>query len=137
MAYTDEEIMTLVKERGTLRYSMLMARFHISSVEAKNIVSDYISKGIVDEDGRYGKKSECSWKRFSPKTIAEINSESETQEEAVKETPRKRKKNLGYKNLGHKNPSGFKWTVVIFLIKTAFGLFFSCQISIYHFSCII
>ena len=71
MAYTDEEIMTLVKERGTLRYSMLMARFHISSVEAKNIVSDYISKGIVDEDGRYGKKSECSWKRFSPKTIAE------------------------------------------------------------------
>lgn len=92
MAYTDEEIMTLVKERGTLRYSMLMARFHISSVEAKNIVSDYISKGIVDEDGRYGKKSECSWKRFSPKTIAEINSESETQEEAVKETPRKRKK---------------------------------------------
>ena len=87
MAYTDEEIMTLVKERGTLRYSMLMARFHISSVEAKNIVSDYISKGIVDEDGRYGKKSECSWKRFSPKTIAEINSE-----EAVKETPRKRKK---------------------------------------------
>lgn len=92
MAYTDEEIMALVKERGILRYSMLMARFHISSVEAKNIVSDYISKGIVDEDGRYGKKSECSWKRFSPKTIAEINSESETQEEAVKEAPRKRKK---------------------------------------------
>lgn len=92
MAYTDEEIMELVKERGILRYSMLMAKFHISSVEAKNIVSDYISKGIVDEDGRYGKKSECSWKRFSPKTIAEINSESETQEEAVKETPRKRKK---------------------------------------------
>lgn len=119
MAYTDEEIMALVKERGILRYSMLMARFHISSVEAKNIVSDYISKGIVDEDGRYGKKSECSWKRSSPKTIAEINSEFETQEEAVKETPRKRKKNLG-----HKNPSGFKWTVVIFLIKTAFGLFF-------------
>lgn len=92
MAYTDEEIMALVKERGILRYSMLMARFHISSVEAKNIVSDYISKGIVDEDGRYGKKSECSWKRSSPKTIAEINSEFETQEEAVKETPRKRKK---------------------------------------------
>ena len=55
MAYTDEEIMALVKERGILRYSMLMARFHISSVEAKNIVSDYIFKGIVDEDGRYGK----------------------------------------------------------------------------------
>lgn len=35
MAYTDEEIMALVKERGILRYSMLMARFHISSVEAK------------------------------------------------------------------------------------------------------
>lgn len=61
-------------------------------MEAKNIVSDYIFKGIVDEDGRYGKKSECSWKRFSPKTIAEINSESETQEEAVKETPQTRKK---------------------------------------------
>ena len=30
MAYTDEEIMALVKERGILRYSMLMARFHIS-----------------------------------------------------------------------------------------------------------
>lgn len=29
MAYTDEEIMALVKERGILRYSMLMARFHI------------------------------------------------------------------------------------------------------------
>ena len=132
MAYTDEEIMTLVKERGTLRYSMLMARFHISSVEAKNIVSDYISKGIVDEDGRYGKKSECSWKRFSPKTIAEINSGRSCKGNSAEE-----KKNLGYKNLGHKNPSGFKWTVVIFLIKTAFGLFFSCQISIYHFSCII
>lgn len=92
MAYTDEEIMTLIKECGILRYSMLMTRFHISSVEAKNIVSDYISKGIVDEDGRYGKKSECSWKRFSPKTVAEINSESEAQGEAVKEALRKVKK---------------------------------------------
>ena len=72
MAYTDEKIMELIRERGLLRYSTLMARLHISSVEAQTIVKDYISRGIVDEHGRYGKKSECSWKRFSPKTLAEV-----------------------------------------------------------------
>lgn len=94
MAYTDEKIMELIRERGLLRYSTLMSRLHISSVEAQTIVKDYISRGIVDEDGRYGKKSECSWKRFSPKTLAEINDESQIKDDTVKNennTAQKRK----------------------------------------------
>ena len=137
MAYTDEGIMALVKERGILRYSMLMARFHISSVEAKNIVSDYISKGIVDEDGRYGKKVRVFLETFLSENDCRDQQRIRNSGRSCKGNSADEKKNLGYKNLGHKNPSGSKWTVVIFLIKTAFGLFFSCQISIYHFSCII
>ena len=94
MAYTDEKIMELIMERGLLRYSTLMSRLHISSVEAQTIVKDYISRGIVDADGRYGKKSECSWKRFSPKTLAEINDESQIKDDTVKNennTTQKRK----------------------------------------------
>lgn len=84
MAYTDEKIMELIRERGLLRYSTLMARLHISSVGAQNIVKDYISRGIVDENGRYGKKSECARKRFSPKTLAEINDEAQIKDDTVK-----------------------------------------------------
>lgn len=73
---SDEAIMELVKDRGILKYTMLMLKFHISSVEAQRIVKDYVFRGVIDEDGRYGKKSENSWKRFSPKKVTEINSES-------------------------------------------------------------
>lgn len=78
MSYTisDEAIMELVKDRGILKYTMLMLKFHISSVEAQRIVKDYVSRGIIDEDGRYGKKSDNPWRRFSPKKITEINSEA-------------------------------------------------------------
>ena len=72
---SDEAIMELVKDRGILKYTMLMLKFHISSVEAQRIVKDYVSRGIIDEDGRYGKKSDNPWRRFSPKKITEINSE--------------------------------------------------------------
>ena len=46
MAYTDEEIMTLVKERGTLRYSMLMARFHINPKPGNPIPLGAWRKGL-------------------------------------------------------------------------------------------
>ena len=48
---SDEAIMELVKDRGILKYTMLMLKFHISSVEAQRIVKDYVSRGIIDEDG--------------------------------------------------------------------------------------
>lgn len=73
---SDEAIMELVKDRGILKYTMLMLKFHISSVEAQRIVKDYVSRGVIDEDGRYGKKTDNSWRRFSPKKITEINSET-------------------------------------------------------------
>lgn len=73
---SDEAIMKLVKDRGILKYTMLMLKFHISSVEAQRIVKDYVSRGVIDEDGRYGKKSDNPWRRFSPKKITEINSEA-------------------------------------------------------------
>lgn len=73
---SDEAIMELVKDRGILKYTMLMLKFHISSVEAQRIVKDYVSRGVIDEDGRYGKKSDNPWRRFSPKKITEINSEA-------------------------------------------------------------
>ena len=38
--------------------------------------SKYIEDGIVDSDGRYGKKSENSWKRFSPRTLSDLEEES-------------------------------------------------------------
>lgn len=73
---SDEAIIELVKDRGILKYTMLMLKFHISSVEAQRIVKDYVSRGVIDEDGRYGKKSDNPWRRFSPKKITEINSEA-------------------------------------------------------------
>ena len=73
---TAESILNLIKEKGVLRYSTLMVRYHISSVEAQNIVNKYIADGIVDSDGRYGKKSENSWKRFSPRTLSDLEEES-------------------------------------------------------------
>lgn len=73
---SDEAIMELVKDRGVLKYTMLMLKFHVSSVEAQRIVKDYVSRGIIDEDGRYGKKSDNPRRRFSPKKITEINSEA-------------------------------------------------------------
>lgn len=73
---SDEAIMELVKDRGILKYTMLMLKFHISSVEAQRIVKDYVSREVIDEDGRYGKKSDNPWRRFSPKKITEINSEA-------------------------------------------------------------
>lgn len=73
---SDEAIMELVKDRGILKYTMLMLKFHISSVEAQRIVKNYVSRGVIDEDGRYGKKSDNPWRRFSPKKITEINSEA-------------------------------------------------------------
>ena len=73
---SDEAIMELVKDRGILKYTMLMLKFHISSVEAQRIVKDYVSRGVIDEDGRYGKKSDNPLRRFSPKKITEINSEA-------------------------------------------------------------
>lgn len=73
---SDEAIMELVKDRGILKYTMLMLKFHISSVEAQRIVKDYVSRGVIDEDGRYGKKTDNPWRRFSPKKITEINSET-------------------------------------------------------------
>ena len=73
---TAESILNLIKEKGVLRYSTLMVRYHISSVEAQNIVNKYIEDGIVDSDGRYGKKSENSWKRFSPRTLSDLEEES-------------------------------------------------------------
>lgn len=78
MSYTlsDEAIMEMIKDRGILKYTMLMLKFHTSSVEAQRIVKDYISRGIIDEDGRYGKKSDNPWRRFSPKKLTEINSEA-------------------------------------------------------------
>ena len=78
MSYTvsDEAIMEMIKERGLLRYTMLMLKFHISSVEAQRIVKDYVSRGVIDEDGRYGKQSDNPWRRFSPKKITEINSDA-------------------------------------------------------------
>lgn len=78
MSYTisDEAIMEMIKDRGILKYTMLMLKFHISSVEAQRIVKDYVSRGVIDEDGRYGKKSDNPWRRFSPKKITEINSEA-------------------------------------------------------------
>lgn len=59
---TEEAIMELIRQRGSLRFSTLMMFFHLSSVEALAIVENYQAKGILDEKGRYvtGKQGEGS-----------------------------------------------------------------------------
>lgn len=59
----EEAIMNLIRERGYLRYSTIMIKFHISSREAIEIVENYKKKGIIDENGRYDKKTKCTWRR--------------------------------------------------------------------------
>lgn len=69
---SDEAIMELVKDRGILKYTMLMLKFHISSVEAQRIVKDYVSRGVIDEDGRYGKKPTIHGEGFPRKRLLRL-----------------------------------------------------------------
>ena len=69
---SDEAIMELVKDRGVLKYTMLMLKFHVSSVEAQRIVKDYVSRGIIDEDGRYGKNQTIPVEGFPRKRLLRL-----------------------------------------------------------------
>lgn len=69
---SDEAIMELVKDRGVLKYTMLMLKFHVSSVEAQRIVKDYVSRGIIDEDGRYGKNQTIPGEGFPRKRLLRL-----------------------------------------------------------------
>ena len=107
MSIDDKEIMDLLNERGILRFSTLMLRFHISSMEAIRIIDEYKKKGIIDNKGKAASGTKTVWKNpyaedntgTDPKKEPEKrisnkvqgNSES-TQQEVQEKTPRKKKK---------------------------------------------
>ena len=62
MSIDDKKIMDLLNERGILRFSTLMLRFHISSVEAISIVDEYKKKGIIDDKGKAASGVKTAWK---------------------------------------------------------------------------
>ena len=62
MRVTDKEIMNIIQERGVLRFSTLMLRFHISSVQALQIVEEYKKKGIIDDKCRAASGVKTAWK---------------------------------------------------------------------------
>lgn len=47
MQITKKDIEQIIEERGCLRFSTLMVRFHISSTEAVNIVEKYNKTGKI------------------------------------------------------------------------------------------
>lgn len=106
MSIDDKKIMDLLNERGMLRFSTLMLRFHISSMEAISIVDEYKKKGIIDDKGKAASGVKTAWKNpyaednmeTGPKENmkkkqsgkAQENSES-TQQEVQEKAPRKKK----------------------------------------------
>lgn len=62
MQVTENEIMNLIQERGLLRFSTLMLKFHISSIQAIQIVEEYKKRGIIDEKCRATSGVKVSWK---------------------------------------------------------------------------
>lgn len=62
MSIDDKKIMDLLNERGVLRFSTLMLRFHISSMEAIKIVDEYKKKGIIDDKGKAASGIKIIWK---------------------------------------------------------------------------
>lgn len=62
MSINNKEIMDLLTERGVLRFSTLMLRFHISSMEAIRIVDEYQKKGIIDNKGKSASAVKTAWK---------------------------------------------------------------------------
>lgn len=78
---TEEAIMELIRQRGSLRFSTLMMFFHLSSVEALAIVENYQAKGILDERGRYitGKRDVESVPEKKKKPQKEIKQQGKTE----------------------------------------------------------
>lgn len=62
MSLDNKKIMDLLNERGVLRFSTLMLRFHISSMEAIRIVDEYKKKGIIDDKGKSASAVKTAWK---------------------------------------------------------------------------
>ncbi|MBT9841507.1 hypothetical protein [Blautia sp. MCC283] len=85
MQVTENEIMNLIQERGLLRFSTLMLKFHISSMQAIQIVEEYKKRGIIDEKCRATSGVKVSWKNpyageaadANEKNTAELDPESE------------------------------------------------------------
>lgn len=60
-----EDVLQLLYERGFIKYSTIMVRFHVSSVEAKHIVAELVKNGIINEKGIYLGKTIVPPKRNS------------------------------------------------------------------------
>lgn len=98
MQVTEKEIMNLIQERGVLRFSTLMLKFHISSVQAIQIVEEYKKREIIDEKCRATSGVKVSWKNpyagkasdANEKNTAELDPESE--KVPVKATPKRKNK---------------------------------------------
>lgn len=89
MSIDDKKIMDLLHERGVLRFSTLMLRFHISSMEASRIVDEYKKKGIIDDKGKATSGIKMAWKN----PYAEDNTGTDPKEELGKRPPNKVQEN--------------------------------------------
>lgn len=87
MRVTDKEIMNIIQERGVLRFSTLMLRFHISSVQALQIVEEYKKKGIIDDKCRAASGVKTAWK--NPYAGETENTTPEPEEKNIKNKGKK------------------------------------------------
>lgn len=87
MRVTEKEIMNIIQERGVLRFSTLMLRFHISSVQALQIVEEYKKKGIIDDKCRAASGVKKSWK--NPYAGETENATPEPEEKIIKNKGKK------------------------------------------------
>lgn len=87
MRVTEKEIMNIIQERGVLRFSTLMLRFHISSVQALQIVEEYKKKGIIDDKRRVASGVKTSWK--NPYAGETGNTTPEPEEKNIKNKGKK------------------------------------------------
>ena len=90
MSINNKEIMDLLTERGVLRFSTLMLRFHISSMEAIRIVDEYQKKGIIDNKGKSASAVKTAWKN----PYAEDNTGTNPKKEPGKRLSNKVQENM-------------------------------------------
>ncbi len=103
MQITKKDIEQIIEERGQLRFSTLMVRFHISSTEAINIVGKYnktgknlrVQKNITVVDPIFStKKEEISSKKENDQEESQTKRFVETESLLAKPVvSRRRRKN--------------------------------------------
>lgn len=77
----DSDVKNIIAEKGVLRFSTLMVRFHVSSNEAMAIVENYRKRGIIDENGKQILDAKT---KTTEKSVSKITKKKETKNTETK-----------------------------------------------------